>query len=566
MWIDYGQGSVKPDVRAVLARPGVVVSTSGPALAATFRRHGAATTYFVLHLRDLVGGPNEPADPATIPDAAAGLLARAKAATACDAPWIALNELAGSGAPTPWPPSIAQYRANLLTLERELTAGGAHPVMFVHGNPNVEGDAAAWWREISQAGDIAYEAYYNAAGISALGPVLGSRRMRLGIRSFVASFAAIGIPAARLGIVLGFHSAPTPGIGGRQGLQPREEWLRVVKWEALAARQVAADDGLSSIWSWGWGTFGPESADPDKAAAACIWLWTRDPSLCDGPAAGGPAFNTSVSEGQILLGDAYCAFPGGYIAASAVEELEALTGDKHAALTALFARGALAEAVPISDEQVLEVERSAVARAFHGSIDAYARALARRKATVEVARGVIRDELRRRAIASMLANAGSTETTLQWTDDVEAKAVDSAICRQDDLPGSGNFPVSNAREVGVVPLPALLRFLFADVTPPAPPATPAVATGPGAISLSWAYGSEPDLAGYRVFRAAASGGPYARVSETPTYTSLGKSLVSRPAFVDSTAPPGQTSYYIVRAVDTSGNVSPPSVEVSGVPG
>jgi hypothetical protein len=56
------------------------------------------------------------------------------------------------------------------------------------------------------------------------------------------------------------------------------------------------------------------------------------------------------------------------------------------------------------------------------------------------------------------------------------------------------------------------------------------------------------------------------VSDTPTYTSLGETLVARPAFVDSTAPPGQTSYYVVRAVDTSGNASSPSVEVAAVPG
>src|SRR5262245_51510716 len=86
LWIDYGEGSVTPDVRAVLARPGVVVSTSGPALAATFRRQGAATTYFVLHLRDLVGGPNEPAGPATNPGAAAGRLAEAEGADARCAP------------------------------------------------------------------------------------------------------------------------------------------------------------------------------------------------------------------------------------------------------------------------------------------------------------------------------------------------------------------------------------------------------------------------------------------------------------------------------------------------
>jgi hypothetical protein len=566
LWIDYGEGSVKPDVRAVLARPGVVVSTSGPALAATFRRQGAATTYFVLHLSDLVGLPSEPADAATIADAAAGLLARAQATTGCDKPWIALNELAGPGAPAPWSASIAQYRANLLILEQQLASRGAHPILFVHGDPNLDGDAAGWWRQIAQAGAVAYEAYYDASRISALGPVMGNRRMRLGIRSFVARFTEIGIEPDRLGVVLGFHSGQTPGIGGRQGLQPREEWLRVVKWEALAARQVAVDVGLSSIWSWGWGTFGPESVDADKAAAACVWLWTRNAKLCDGPGAGGPAFNTSLSEGQVLLGDAYCVFPGGYITAAAVEELAAFIGDQHAALTALFARRALGQAVSISSEQVLEIERSVVAQAFHGSQVAYLRALARRSAKLEIARGVIRDELRRRAIASMLAGTGSSETTLQWTDDYEASVIDGAICRQDDLPGTGNFPASNAREIGVVPLPALLRFLFADVTPPATPPTPSATAGLGAVSLAWAYSPEPDVAGYRVFRSAASGGPYTRVSETLTYTSLGETLLPRPAFVDVTAPLGQTSYYIVRAVDTSGNASAPSVEVAAAPG
>src|SRR5262249_43226993 len=66
LWIDYAEGGVAPDVRAVFARPGVIVTASGAAIPKYFRDHGAATTYFVLHLPDLVGQPSDPADPASI--------------------------------------------------------------------------------------------------------------------------------------------------------------------------------------------------------------------------------------------------------------------------------------------------------------------------------------------------------------------------------------------------------------------------------------------------------------------------------------------------------------------
>ena len=49
--------------------------------------------------------------------------------------------------------------------------------------------------------------------------------------------------------------------------------------------QVAQDEGVSTIWSWGWANFGPQSVDPDKPAAACVYLWSRDQTLCDGPGA-----------------------------------------------------------------------------------------------------------------------------------------------------------------------------------------------------------------------------------------------------------------------------------------
>ena len=275
VWVDYGEGPVKPDTRAVFARPGVVVATSGAAMPKYFRGPRAATAYFVLHLPNIVGQPAKPADPATIPAAADALFAKAVASTACATPWIALNELFGSALATPGRPTNTQYRANVLALMQGLAAHGARPVLFVSGNPNVAGDAAGWWQQVAQTGAIVYEAYYDAKRAAALGSLLGSRRMRLGIRSTVALFQSIGITPDRLGIALGFHSGGGQGAGGRQGLQPREAWLRVVKWEALAAKQVAADTKLGSVWSWGWGTFGPASVDPDKPAAACVYLWAR---------------------------------------------------------------------------------------------------------------------------------------------------------------------------------------------------------------------------------------------------------------------------------------------------
>jgi len=298
VWIDYAEGSVAPDVRALFAQPGVVVTASGIAIPRSFRDRGAATTYFELHLPALVGQPSAPADPASIDGAAASLFQKAVASTACSTPVIALNELFGSSLPAPWAPPNATYRADVLALMKGLADRGARPVLLVHGDPNTAGAAADWWRQVAGVGSIVYELYFSGPRLFQLGPVLGARRVREGGRSFVAQFKSIGVAPSKLGIALGFHSALTPGSGGRQGLQPVQAWLRVVKWEGLATKQVAKETGIASIWSWGWALFG--AVDPDKVATACTYLWARDPSLCDAPGRAGPGFNASRVEGQIV--------------------------------------------------------------------------------------------------------------------------------------------------------------------------------------------------------------------------------------------------------------------------
>jgi hypothetical protein len=556
LWIDYGEGSVPPEVRAVFARPGVVLAASGTTLPAAYRAKGAATVHFVLSLPSLVGEPGTPADPATIEKAADALFDRAVASTTCATPWIGLNELLAPAAPTPWTTTNAQYRADILGLLQRLAQRGAHPALLVHGDPSIAGEAAAWWSNVGAVADVVYEAYYNAVNIDRLGPVLGTRRMRLGMRNIVHLFSGVGIPVSRLGIMLGFQVAP--GAAGREELKPREEWFRVVKWEALAARQVALDEGTSTIWSWGWGTFGPQSVDPDKPAAACVYLWARDPTLCDGPAVAGPAFNASLTEGPIVLPPGVqCAFPGGAVSSAGVTALSALTRSPQLALTALFARAALRARVPVPQADLLAAEQKVVKRAFHGSLRGYLHALAQRHASRAVARGVIADELRRRLIAALPETQAPGQTTLLWSADIEAAAVHDATCFRDGLPGSGDFPASNEREVGAVPLPADLPFLFADRTAPAPPQGLVATAGAGAITLDWADSKEPDLVGYHVYRATAPGGPYVRLTET---------RLTRSTFVDKSAPPGATSYYVVRAVDSSRNRSAVSAEVSATPG
>lgn len=64
--------------------------------------------------------------------------------------------------------------------------------------------------------------------------------------------------------------------------------------------------------------------------------------------------------------------------------------------------------------------------------------------------------------------------------------------------------------------------------------------------MSWPAVAGDDTAGYRVFRSATVNG---------TFTQLGGTLTGT-SYADTTAPAGARSQYQVRAVDTSGNLSP----------
>jgi hypothetical protein len=417
LWVDYAESSVSFRDE-LFRRPGLVLASSGTTAPQALREGGAHTVYWQMKLTRIVGTPSEPTDPATVAAEAAVLLDRAAASSGCATPLIALEELWGAGLPTPWSPSNSAYRTNVLELARQLSARGARPFLFVHGNLELRGAAGAWWQQLSASADIVYESYFHAPRTYALGPALASRTLRVAMRRPVSRLAALGIDPARLGLILGFHSKP--GTSGREGLQPLGAWLQFVKLNALAARQVADELDLGSIWSWGWGTFDAAGADPDKPLAACAYLWTRDQSLCDAPARA--AFDTSLTDGQLILPEGIqCAFSAGMVPEAAVVRLAPFAGSRRAALSALVARRALRGA-RVRPRDVTRAERSLVAARYGGSYARYRRVLAHRGLARADAVAILTDGLRARRLGARAVRARL------------AAAADSALCLRDELP------------------------------------------------------------------------------------------------------------------------------------
>lgn len=107
------------------------------------------------------------------------------------------------------------------------------------------------------------------------------------------------------------------------------------------------------------------------------------------------------------------------------------------------------------------------------------------------------------------------------------------------LEGAATSRLSEA--LGVTPV---------DSFPPAVPQGLSILAGPAAAQLSWERNQEPDLGGYRIYRAG-SDGEFSRLAESPSAANYRDAAVS----------PGQTYRYRVTAVDKKGNESPQSEAV-----
>jgi hypothetical protein len=92
-----------------------------------------------------------------------------------------------------------------------------------------------------------------------------------------------------------------------------------------------------------------------------------------------------------------------------------------------------------------------------------------------------------------------------------------------------------------------------DTFPPAVPKALRADAAPASIELAWERNTEPDLGGYRVYRAVG-GGPMERLGEAP----------GAPTYSDRSVEHGKTYRYAVTSVDRAGNESAPSAAVEVV--
>jgi hypothetical protein len=399
-WFDFADGNV-PFWR-LFAKPGVIAAVPNILLPAQIRALGGTTVYFDPHLKERVGVPNQPADPSVIDARANRFFIYVENSTHCSNSVIAENELYGAGLASPWSPTNSQYRANVLRFLTRLHDLGGQPWLLVNSTPYTAGEAGDWWRSVAQVAGIVREVYFPAPLIYKQGPVLGSRTLRTAFRRAILDFTQIGVPTSKLGIFLGFQT--TKGTGGREGLEPATAWFETVKLQALAAQQVAKEMKFHGIWSWGWAEYKavPGEVDPDKARAACVYLWTRNRSLCNGPAAAGKGFNRSLKEGQLSLPKTVrCRINGvGLVPWTAIKPLNALTGDPELAFSDAYARTIERRLTHVTSREILAAERSIIATRFGYSRRAYLAAIADAHTSLAVARSVIEDELRRAQLAA----------------------------------------------------------------------------------------------------------------------------------------------------------------------
>ena len=104
----------------------------------------------------------------------------------------------------------------------------------------------------------------------------------------------------------------------------------------------------------------------------------------------------------------------------------------------------------------------------------------------------------------------------------------------------------DVNRLSAVDTPLLVAHLL-DTAPPATPTGASAAVEGGAnVRVRWSANSEPDLAGYLVYRALAAGGPYTKLTGSPIVTT---------DYLDAPAPDTLAVWYGVSAVDASGNES-----------
>jgi len=102
----------------------------------------------------------------------------------------------------------------------------------------------------------------------------------------------------------------------------------------------------------------------------------------------------------------------------------------------------------------------------------------------------------------------------------------------------------------------MIEILQVDIYPPAAPDLTTPNPAPGRIALFWTANSEPDVVGYYLYRSTDPN------LDKEKWLKLTPQPYTRTTFTDQKVETGKTYYYYVRAIDSAGNLSPPSAVVS----
>lgn len=155
-------------------------------------------------------------------------------------------------------------------------------------------------------------------------------------------------------------------------------------------------------------------------------------------------------------------------------------------------------------------------------------------------------------------------TNLVRNDNQEVQLAEVRVLSRADISGT-TFPVSglsdgrytyrlSALNACAVEGPAAAVVVaVGDVTPPAPPIALTAAVADASVTLAWTAGTEPDLAGYNVYRNAGDG-LWARRNAV---------LLQSTTLIDNGVANGNYLYRVT-AVDALGNESDPSNEAAAV--
>ena len=162
------------------------------------------------------------------------------------------------------------------------------------------------------------------------------------------------------------------------------------------------------------------------------------------------------------------------------------------------------------------------------------------------------------AVALCIAEGATSGPCAGLAANQPAAIIDALTANQTDATygytGDPHRPVSGRYYGHLTWSPLAATATDGDTTAPAAPTGLTASAGDAAAALDWADNGETDLAGYEVQRATTSGGPYSTVAR-----------VGGSAYTDTGLTNGTTYHYVVVAVDTSGNVSQRSSEVSASP-